>query len=133
MEYIIVASVAFYLGWKICETIQAMAFKQILEDLKVSDETMMKMARDAGVDVSKYEDAKSPTITIELKVEQHGDQLYAYETEKDTFVAQSKSADDLLDRIMKKYPTGTKIVIDRDHGGDLVNDAVVNLKNQSAT
>jgi hypothetical protein len=125
MEYVIVFVIGFALGWFVQGWIGARAFYEILKDLNVPDDKIMKLAERDGVDVSKYAteaDAESAKTVIELKVEQVGDRLMAYRANDDFFVAQGADAAALFEEIVKQSPTGSRIEIVE--GGDLVRSYV---------
>lgn len=137
MEYIdliIVAVAAFWIGYKIATWINVMTFTELLEDLDVSPTQLKKIAKEKGINLphddeeDEEEDFRS---TINIKVEQHQEQFYAFELEKDTFIAQGKTTDELLDEIMRKHPTGTNVVCDKAHGGELLIGAVERMKERS--
>ena len=140
MEYFIITVVAFALGWKISEIFHVISFKKILEDLNVNGEDLKKLhnkiARDQGLAElypSKNAAAESDGKTVvDIKVEQLQGQLYAYEVDRDTFIAQGQTSDELLERILDRYPANHRIICDRSNGGDLITDAVERLAERNS-
>ena len=121
IEFIVVFAIGFALGWYLQSVIMAKAFHEILKDLEVPDEKIIAMAQRDGADI-----IESNKTTIELKVEQVGDQLMAYSALDSAFIAQGDSAAGLLEVILNKYPVGHKIQIVE--GVDLVRDHLEYLK-----
>jgi hypothetical protein len=69
-------------------------------------------------------DAVDNRTTVELKIEKLGSYLYAFELDTDTFVGQAADPDSLVDTLFKRFPVNTRIVIQRENGGDLVEAAL---------
>ncbi len=121
IEFIVVFAIGFALGWYLQSVIMAKAFHEILKDLEVPDEKIIAMAQRDGADI-----IESNKTTIELKVEQVGDQLMAYSAKDSAFIAQGDSAAGLLEVILNKYPVGHTVQIVE--GVDLVRDHLEYLK-----
>ena len=125
METFIYITLAFIVGWKISAWVQTYITKQILEDLGVTDKQLLKAIADMEAEVPGAKTAVTDNrTTVELKIEQHGAALYAYELATDTFISQAADPDSLIDMLFKRYPVNTRIVIQRENGGDLVEDAL---------
>lgn len=125
METFIYIALAFMVGWKLSAWVQAYITKQILEDLGVTDRQLLKAIKDMEAEEPGEKTAATDMrTTVELKIEQHGSALYAYELATDTFISQAADPDSLVDTLFKKYPVNTRIVIQRENGGDLVEDAL---------
>jgi hypothetical protein len=121
MEIFIYITLSFFIGWKLSAWIQTYITKQILQDLGVTDKQLLKAIADMEADKPEAIDNRT---TVELKVETHGGHLYAYDLATDTFVSQAADPDSLVDTLFKRYPVNTRIVIQRENGGDLVEAAL---------
>lgn len=129
ITYFSVSIIAFYLGWKFNSYWMSMTFRKILEDLNITDHQLKDLAVRNGIQLPDSEDSEdSITNKVEIRVEIYQDQYYAYEEEQDTFVAQAKSPEELLERLIDKYPPGTSIRVDKTKGGDLITAAAAKLK-----
>lgn len=129
ITYFSVSIIAFYLGWKVNSYWMAMTFKKILEDLNITDRQLKDLADRNGIELPDSEDSEGIiTNKVEIRVEIYQDQYYAYEEERDIFVAQAKSPEELLQRMIDKYPPGTSIRVDKTKGGDLITAAAAKLK-----
>jgi hypothetical protein len=114
MEYILVALVAFVVGWKISNWVSAVAFKGILEDLGVSNEKLEQMIRD------KYSDNEVAETTVnsdgielevmEIKIEEHEGRLYAYRVADDRFLAQGTDRDTLIEGLTQNL-TNVRLIV----------------------
>ena len=121
METFIYIVISFIVGWKVSAWVQTYITKQILEDLGVTDKQLLKAIADMEADKPEAIDNRT---TVELKIETHGGHLYAFELATDTFVSQAADPDSLVDTLFKRYPVNTRIVIQRENGGDLVESAL---------
>lgn len=129
ITYFSISIIAFYLGWKINSYWMAMTFKRILEDLNITDRQLKELAVRNGIELPNSEESgDSITNKVEIRVEIYQDQYYAYEEERDTFVAQAKTPEELLQRLIDRYPPGTSIRVDKTKGGDLITAAAAKLK-----
>ena len=141
MEYIIVFIIGFALGWYLQSWLGAQAFYNILKDLDVPEDKIMKLAEKEGVDVARSLDALKDvdestvidavnkgilTLVIEIKVESVEGRLLAYRADDDLYLAQGNTAEELVQAVLAKYPTNSRVEIVE--GGDLVRDYVDSLK-----
>ncbi len=132
MDFFIIAFLAFVVGFKISELIHVSSFKKILEDLNITPEQLKGILKKNGVEVVEDTQAQPTKTQIEIKVETVQGQLFAYDLHKDTFIAQGRDGDELLERILAKYPTNVRVVCDVDHGGNLINDAVQRMAQKTS-
>lgn len=115
MDTIIALTVGFWLGWLLHGIIMR---------------SMMRTAlRSAGIDLRELERKLKEAIEeddglkVTVKVERHGDMLYAYEHPNDRFLGQSRDRDDLMKQIAQKFPAGTNVTIPKELGAELmIND-----------
>jgi hypothetical protein len=107
MEYFIELAIMFVLGWyiggKLTAALHIKMFKMILEDLKISNTDLINVARRSGADwMSPEQEAKLDELEtaglekIEIKVEKHGEMLYAFRNDNDQFIGQGTSREDLI-------------------------------------
>jgi hypothetical protein len=129
METIILIVLGFVVGWKLSEWITTASFMRILDDLNVDTKDLEKLNKTYAKSLG--EEVEEDLTVIQVKVEEHQGRLFAYESVKDTFLAHADNADDLLAKLIERFPPGTRITIDKDQGGILVQDAVNNLKTTS--
>jgi hypothetical protein len=130
MEYLILAVFSFYIGYKVAELVSVASFKKILEDLDVKEDQLRELVKKNGIELeddSDSESAKDQRTVVEIKVEEVHGCLYAYEAVKDTFIAQGRDGDELVQRLLQALPVNTRIICDRDNGGDLITNAVEKL------
>jgi len=110
------------------------SFKKILDDLGVTEQDLRKLhnqlAKELGEEPDPSANAANSAddkVIIDIKVEEHQGQLFAFELDKELFIAQGKDGDELIQRILDKYPTNVRVTCDRSNGGELITDAVKRL------
>ena len=126
METFILLALGFVVGWKLSELFHVMSFKKILEDLNVKETDLRRLHSKLAteLDDSVKEAEPQDKVVVEIKIEQHQGLLYAFEVEKDSFVAQGRDGDELLERILAKYPVNYRVICDKSNGGEFINEAV---------
>ena len=118
-ELIIVALVAFALGFKISEIIHVISFKRILEDLGVQPEQLNRLAREIGVPESQLSRTETKKI-VEVTLEKIGGVIYAYRRDNNQFLGQGTDHDTLIDHLNKTFAQGARIVIREQDGAELM-------------
>lgn len=101
-------AIGFWFGWKIQEYLMLGMTKLLLKDLGITNEQLIKVAKDSAKLLGQeYEDrireieAKSKDIDgleqIEIKVEKHGEMLYAFRNDNDQFLGQGVDKESLVE------------------------------------
>jgi hypothetical protein len=119
MEYI-EFFLGFGLGWfiasRITTALHLTSFSKILKELGVSNQQLRKL-RDT-VDLELDDAVDEPETVCEIKIEQHGDQLYAYRKEDDHFLGQGTDRDSLIARISKEFSGQVRLIIREEDGAE---------------
>lgn len=101
MEIILYIAGIYFVFWLGQKTQNFFTLRQIYDDpdrfIKIAN-TVKKFKLEQDDLEESVEDATS------VKVERHGDMLYAYTKADDQFVAQGKNLQELLDQIKHKFP-----------------------------
>jgi hypothetical protein len=121
LELILIAVISFILGWKISEYFAAFALKKILEDLNIKHSDIQRL-------LEQEEKGHKVTQEISLRIESIRGEFLAYQTGNDAFIAQAATPDLLLERIIEKFPVGTKITFATDDDGALMLPAIHRLR-----
>ena len=104
----VIFALGFWAGWKIQGYMMVGLMKLLLNDLGVSNEQLIKVAKDSAKLLGpEYErqiqeiEAKSKDIDgleqIEIKVEKHGEMLYAFRKDNDQFLGQGTDKESLVE------------------------------------
>jgi len=126
IEISILVVVAFVFGWyigsKITTHLLALSFRQILNDLGVTNDQLRKLARDVDLDLPDVNasTASGDQLTpLEIILEQHQGVLYAYRKDTKQFLGQGTDQEGLIDSISKRM-TDVRLIIDSSDGADLL-------------
>ena len=114
---------ALYIGFKAGEAWYLYTFRQILEDLNIKNSDLRKLAEAKGVDLSEVpaeDDLGSDLPILEVRVEQHPEGLFAYRKVDDSFIAQGKDRDTLMENLVNNL-TNVRVVVYKEDGADLIN------------
>jgi hypothetical protein len=108
--------VGYCIGYAVAYYLTSKRFRKvivdILLDIGITDHQLNRLRENNII-----EDTKSTTVeTVDVKFEEHGDNLYAFTVETDWFLGQGKTLSELIDRIRECYPNGVKINITVEHG-----------------
>ena len=121
IELLIITVAAFLVGWKASEFWMLITFKTLLEDLKVSESDLRRVAQEKGINLPERIDAKSePELAeLEVRLEKIGDTIYAYSIKDDQFLGQGTDRDTLIQRLTENL-TNVRVTIAKEHGADLI-------------
>jgi len=112
----------WYLGSKITAYLLTQSFRQVLIDLGVKDQQLLKLAQDT---VPDFPDVNASTADgegltpLEITLEQHQGVIYAYRKDTQQFLGQGVDQQGLIDSISKRM-TDVRLIIDQQDGADLL-------------
>lgn len=126
-EYILIL-VGFIIGYIVGKAVanwtSAMAFKEILNDLGISNAQLEKVK--AKIDRDLQEKTGAPEevelTPMEIKIEQHQGQLYAFRKDNDQFLGQGKTREELIEHL-KQNLTNVRLIISEEDGAKLIQNA----------
>jgi hypothetical protein len=122
LTYLLVAGLAFWAGMKLATVWQTIILKELLKDLGISDQQLRELAVKHGADLSE-EDPDEPILTeMEIRIEQHAGQLYAYRVEDDQFMGQGADREALIKRIAEDV-ANVRLIIRDENGANLLKEA----------
>jgi CO dehydrogenase nickel-insertion accessory protein CooC1 len=113
---------ALYIGWKASQAWHLIAFRKIMQELKVTDDQLVKVARDAGIDVEELteETAEESDLPIlEVRVEQQPEGLFAYRKADNLFLAMGKDRQALMDNLVNNL-SNVRVVVAKEDGAELI-------------
>ena len=100
--FIILFGLGFYLGYKLASAIHVKMIKLMFTELGITEQDLRKVAQRAGVDLPEEPTAESDLDEYEIRVEKHGDELYAFKIDGE-FLGQGRDRDSLVARIAERY------------------------------
>lgn len=117
IEIILALIVGIWIGKTVTSAINHLTFREILKDLKITEEDLRRLR----LDKFPEEPEESSRPEVEITVEQHHGQLYAYRKDTDEFLGQGTDRDALVARIAEKHK-GTVFRVPKDSGADLLKN-----------
>ncbi len=118
MDYLIVAAVAFYVGWKLSEKLMWFTFGKMMREAGVTNKDLDQFINHWAPSLSReLEAAEQPQI--EVRLEQHNQTLYAYRKDNEEFLGQGADQEELFKRIAERFQD-VKFVIRKDDGAELL-------------
>lgn len=128
MEEYILILVGFVIGYMVGKAVanwtSAMAFKEILNDLGISNAQLMKVKAKIDQDLQDATGAPGEVelTPVEIKIEQHQGQLYAFRKDNDQFLGQGKTREELIEHL-KQNLTNVRLIIAEEDGAKLIQNA----------
>ena len=119
LELIITFIIGWILGWRINDALRTAAIRALLKELGVTDQDLRAAAARNGIEISSAPEDAADEEVVEIKLEQHGGQIFAYRKSDDTFLAQGTDRDSLIDRLNQTMRP-CRILIDKEDGADLL-------------
>ena len=119
LELIITFIIGWILGWRINDALRTAAIRALLKELGVTDQDLRAAAARNGIEIAEAPEDAADEEVVEIKLEQHGGQIFAYRKSDDTFLAQGTDRDSLIDRLNQTMRP-CRILIDKEDGADLL-------------
>ncbi len=128
MEYFIELVIIFVLGiaigWRASATFHINLLKQLLLDLGVTNQQLIKVAKNAAATLGVEEQEQVRQLEtrideeglerIEIKVEKHSNTLYAFRKDNDQFLGQGSSKEQLIAAMGERMKNVRLIVVEGD-------------------
>jgi len=126
-EYILILAgfiIGYVVGKAVTNWTNTVAFRELLKDLNVSNDQLMKVKAKIDKDLQDSTDAPEEVelTAMEIKVEQHQGQLYAFRKDNDQFLGQGRNREELIEHL-KKNLTNVRLIISEEDGGKLIQNA----------
>ena len=110
--------VGFALGFKVSDVWHTRMIREILERAGLDDEKLRKVVTSIRAELPEGHEDGLPKV--EVKIEQHGEQLYAYRADNDEFLGQGADRESLITAIQEKTKDNFIMVVRQDQGGELL-------------
>lgn len=124
IEFLIVFALGCVIGSAVRAYWMSLTFREILRDLGVTEQQLRQLAARNGIEMAPElpRDSITGTVTvtpIEIRLEQHHGQIYAYRLDTDQFLGQGPDRDALIQRLTENL-TNVRLIIAEEHGADLL-------------
>ena len=118
--YILIFVAGGVVGYKINEMLMRFIFGKMIEEAGLTYKDLNKFTdhwRGKLVEEGMIEDDE--LTDVEIRIEQHNDQLYAYAIKGNEFIAQGKTKEELIAAIEKRM-SNVKLIISQEHGAEFM-------------
>ena len=119
LELLLIFAAGIAIGWRVNDAIRTAAIRALLKELGITDQDLRAAAARNGIEIPEAPDTAADETVVEVKLEQHGGQIFAYRKSDDTFLAQGTDRDSLIDRLNQTMRP-CRILIDKEDGADLL-------------
>jgi len=117
MEYIIVAAIAAWLGWRAHDIYTKLMIRSIMEDMGLTEQQRREIEQHCVEQVEKALADEQPEIPV--KLEMVDDQIFAYAAATGEFMAQGCSREDLFKNLSDRYKN-LRCVVTAENGAELI-------------
>ena len=107
------------MGWRINDALRTVAVKSLLKELGVTDQDLRAAAARNGIILAEAPESAADEVVVEIKLEQEGNQIYAYRKDDSTFLGQGSDTDSLIARLNQNL-TPCRVVVSKEDGADLL-------------
>ena len=108
-------------GYKVADGLHKTLIPDIFHRAGVTPEKLEAVMKDLQREINIEEGKTSEFPNLEIKVEQHGDRMYAYRKDSGLFLAQCKTRDELIAMITEKVSNVTLVISEAD-GAALIKE-----------
>jgi hypothetical protein len=99
LEIIIMFGLGWFLGWRMNDALRTAAVKELLKELGIKDSDLRRLAAKNGIELPETAAAEPELKIIEVRLEQHQGQIFAYRKDDDTFLGQGHDAEAVVKRL----------------------------------
>ena len=108
-------------GYKAADALHKALIPDIFRRAGVTPEKLEAVMKDLQKEINQADGKDTEFPNLEIKVEQHGDRMYAYRKDSGLFLAQGKTRDELIAMITEKVSNVTLVITEAD-GAALIKE-----------
>ena len=118
MDYLILAVIAFYVGFKVNEKIMYITFGKMMKEAGITNKELDKFINHWAPGMLEGPEAVDQS-DIEIRLERHNDVIYAFRKDNEEFLGQGQDQDELFKRIAERFHD-VKFVLRQADGAELL-------------
>ena len=121
IETVLIVVVVFWLGYQTAARFHRNIFREILRELGITERQLQELMQRQQRQLAGLtpQELTADLTVVEVRLEQEGNQIYAYRKDDSTFLGQGHDRDSLIERLTQNL-TPCRVVIDLEDGGDLL-------------
>ena len=108
-------------GYQVADHLHKALIPDIFHRAGVTPEKLEAVMKDLQKEINQAEGKDTEFPNLEIKIEQHGDLMFAYRKDSGLFLAQGKTRDELIEMISEKISNVTLVIAEAD-GAALVKE-----------
>jgi len=107
-----------FVGYRVCDHIHKAILPDLMQRLGATPDKLEQVMQDLKKEIGQEEGLDNVT-EINIKVEQHGEQLYVFRKSNDEFLAQGRNYEELLKILQSKFKD-VKFAVSKEDGAELL-------------
>ena len=121
MAFVLGCILGGIVGYRVADALHKALIPDIFRRAGVTQEKLEAVMKDLQKEINQEEGRTEEFPKLEIKVEQHGDRMYAYRKDTGLFLAQGKTRDELIAMITDKVSNVTLVISEAD-GAALIKE-----------
>ena len=121
MAFVLGCILGGIVGYRVSDYLHHSVISDLLRRAGVTPDRLQDIMKDLQKEIDQAEDETSKFPKLEIKVEQHGEFMFAYRKDSGLFLAQGKTRDELIVMISEKMANVTLVIAEAD-GAALIKE-----------
>jgi len=121
MAFVLGCILGGIVGYRVSDYLHHSVISDLLRRAGVTPDRLQDIMKDLQKEIDQAEDETSKFPKLEIKVEQHGELMFAYRKDSGLFLAQGKTRDELIVMISEKMANVTLVIAEAD-GAALIKE-----------
>ena len=121
MAFVLGCILGGIVGYRVADALHKALIPDIFRRAGVTQEKLEAVMKDLQKEINQEEGRTEGFPKLEIKIEQHGDRMYAYRKDTGLFLAQGKTRDELIAMITEKVSNVTLVISEAD-GAALIKE-----------
>ena len=121
MAFVLGCILGGIVGYRVADALHKALIPDIFRRAGVTQEKLEAVMKDLQKEINQEEGRTEEFPKLEIKIEQHGDRMYAYRKDTGLFLAQGKTREELIAMITEKVSNVTLVIAEAD-GATLIKE-----------
>jgi len=121
MAFVLGCVLGGIVGYRVSDYLHQSVIADLLRRAGITPDRLLTIMRDLQKEINLEEGRTAEFPKLEIKVEQHGEVMYAYRKDTGLFLAQGKTRDELIAMITEKVTNVTLVIAEAD-GAKLIKE-----------
>jgi len=121
MAFVLGCILGGIVGYRVSDYLHQSVIADLLRRAGITPDRLMTIMKDLQKEINAEEGVTEEFPKLEIKVEQHGDRMFAYRKDSGLFLAQGKTRDELIAMITEKVSNVTLVIAEAD-GAALIKE-----------